>query len=163
MGSLQFEIYNGNKLIRTLKQKVPKKNGLHYITWYMYEKGVARPSRKINKPKREPSGVKAKPGNYLVKVIYGDQSDTQSITVAKDPRLTISDQAINDKYSNSKLLESYQAVIANATKQLVESKNIAKEYETKLTKKDKKEYKLAIEESKNILKKIDTLMTIYLG
>ena len=38
--SLHLKIYDGERLIRTLKRKVPKENGLHNWTWYMDEAGA---------------------------------------------------------------------------------------------------------------------------
>ena len=161
--SLKFEFFDGTRLIRTLKRKVPKENGIHTATWYMTEKGVPRASRRIRKSKSEPSGVSVKPGTYKVKLTFGDQTSEQNITVKYDPRLTISNEAINQKYNTSKELEKHQEVMANAVKQLVESKKIAEGYKKELSTKDKKKYKNQIKASKDIIKKIDTILTVYLG
>ncbi|CAL2112112.1 Sortilin (Neurotensin receptor 3) [Tenacibaculum sp. 190130A14a] len=161
--SIKFEIFNGNTLIRTLKRKAPKENGIHKFRWFMDEKGVARASRRIRKSKSEPSGVRVKPGTYRVKVTFGDQTSEQYINVKYDPRLTISDTAINQKYNTLKRLQKHQETIANAVKQLVESKETANTYKTKFTKKDKKEYKDQINLSKKIVKQIDSILDLYLG
>ena len=167
--SIKLEIFDGNRLIRTLKQKTPKENGIHKLFWFMDEKGVARPSRTIRKQKREPSGVRVKPGVYHLKMTYGDATSEQNITVAFDPRLQISDEAINQKYEASKELETYQEKMATIVKQLVESKNTAKSIKSKLSKADaevnsaQKKYKTAIKSSSKIIKKIDSVIAIYLG
>jgi photosystem II stability/assembly factor-like uncharacterized protein len=161
--SIKLEIYDGSRLIRTLKHKTPKENGIHKTYWYLSEKGASRPSRKIRKQKREPSGVRVKPGAYRLKMTFGDQKSEQGIKVEFDPRLTISNDAITQKYNTSKELEGYQKTMANVVKQLVESKNIVKECKTKLTKEDKKKYKEQIKSSSNISKKIDTLIALFLG
>ena len=161
--SIKFEIFDGNRLIRTLKRKTPKENGIHKGVWFMDEKGVARPSRTIRKQKSEPNGVRVKPGTYKIKTTFGDQTSEQNITVKFDPRLTISQTAINQKYDTSKELEKYQNIIADAVKQLVESKDIANNYKTELTKKDKKAYKEQIKNSTETIKKIDSLLDIYFG
>ncbi|MBA6156431.1 hypothetical protein H3Z83_07900 [Tenacibaculum sp. S7007] len=161
--SIKLEIFDGTRLIRTLKHKTPKENGIHKTYWYLNEKGVARPSRTIRKQKREPSGVRVKPGTYRLKMTFGDQTSEQSIKVESDPRLTTSEAAINQKYNTSKELQEYQKTIADAVKQLVESKKIVKGYKTKFTKEDKKKYKEQIKASADITKKIDTLIAVYLG
>ncbi len=161
--SIKFEIFDGTRLIRTLKRKTPKKNGIHKGYWYLDEKGVERPSRTIRKSKREPGGVRVKPGVYRIKATFGDQVSEQNITVKFDPRLQISEQAIAQKYTASKALEKDQKILTDVVKQLVESKKIAQGYKSKFTKKDKKKYKEEIKASKDIIKKIDTLLTIYLG
>jgi len=161
--SIQFDFYDKDRLIRTLKRKVPKENGIHTINWRMNEKGVAHASRKISKQKSEPSGVIVKPGVYRIKATFGDVVSEQSITVKYDPRLNISEEAINQKYNAAKELEQYQKTMTDAVKQLVESKEIATNFKKKLTKEDKEKYKNQIKSSENTIKKIDSLLTIYLG
>ncbi|XRE42439.1 hypothetical protein ACIVBQ_000643 [Tenacibaculum discolor] len=161
--SIKFEVFDGNRLIRTIKRKTPKENGIHKGVWFMSEKGVTRPSRTIRKQKREPRGVQVKPGTYRIKATFGNQTSEKNITVKFDPRLRISQNAIDQKYATAKDLESQQKIIADVVKQLVESKNIANSFNQKLSKKDKKLYKESIKNSKDIVKKIDTLLAVYLG
>lgn len=161
--SIKLEIFDGNRQIRTLKFKAPKENGVHKTTWYLREKGVARASRRIRKSSREPGGVTVKPGTYRLKMTFGDVVEEQNIKVEFDPRLKISDKAINQKYNASKELERYQEKIANVVKQLVESINTATIIKSQLTKEDKKKYKDQIKSSKDVIKKIDGLLAKYLG
>ncbi|MDO6675782.1 hypothetical protein Q4517_09490 [Tenacibaculum sp. 1_MG-2023] len=161
--SIKFEVFDGNRLIRTIKRKTPKENGIHKGVWFMSEKGVTRPSRTIRKQKREPRGVQVKPGTYRIKATFGNQTSEQNITVKFDPRLRISQNAIDQKYTAAKDLEAQQKIIADAVKQLVESKNIANSFNQKLSKKNKKLYKESIKDSKDIVQKIDTLLAVYLG
>jgi len=161
--SLTMKIYDADRLIRTLKQKAPKKTGIHKWTWRMNEKGGDRPSRTIRKITREPSGARVKPGTYKVVLSFGDQTSEELITVKSDPRLAISTKAINETYSASKEIQKIRQTAADAVKQLVESKNIATDYSKKLTKLDKKKYKDQIKASKDIIKKIDKVIAIYLG
>ncbi|WP_298879617.1 hypothetical protein [uncultured Polaribacter sp.] len=161
--SIKLEIFDGTRLIRTLKMKTPKENGVHKTTWYLREKGVSRASRTIRKSKREPSGVSVKPGVYKLKMTFGETVSEQNIKVQFDPRLQITDAAINQKYAASKELESYQEKMANVVEQLVESKNTAAKIKSQLSKEDKKMYKDEIKKSSEIIKKIDTLIALYLG
>lgn len=161
--SIKLEIFDGTRKIRTLKFKTPKENGLHKTTWYLREKGVPRASRRIRKQRREPGGVTVKPGTYKLKMTFGDAVSEQNIKVEFDPRLKISEEAINQKYNASKELEKYQEKMAAIVKQLVESKNTATSLKSKFTKENKKIYKTAIITSKEIIKKVDTLIAIYLG
>ena len=161
--SIKLEIFDGTRQIRTLKMKAPKDNGIHKTTWYLREKGVARASRTIRKSKREPSGVSVKPGTYKLKMTFGDVVSEQNIKVVFDPRLKISNVAINQKYNASKELEKYQAKIAAIVKQLVESKNTVATIKLKLNKEDKKKYKEQIKKSTEISKKIEDLIALYLG
>jgi hypothetical protein len=167
--SITLEIFEGTRQIRTLKFKTPKESGIHKTSWYLREKGVARASRKIRKSKREPAGVSVKPGIYFLKMTFGEAISEQTIKVEFDPRLEISEAAINQKYDASKVLETYQEKIANVVKQLVESKNAATSMKSQLNKEDasasaeNKKYKAEIKASKAIIKKIDTLIAKYLG
>ena len=61
--SIYMKIYDKDRLIRTLKRKVPDSSGIYRWTWYLNEAGPGdRPSRKIRKRKNEPSGSSVKPG-----------------------------------------------------------------------------------------------------
>ncbi|WP_340075072.1 VPS10 domain-containing protein [Leptobacterium sp. I13] len=161
--SIKIEIYDGDRLIRTLKQKTPKENGIHRVYWGMDEKGPDRPSRTIRKNQREPGGTQVKPGTYTVKLIYGELVEETSITVKSDPRIPVSQTAINEQYDAVKKLENYTQVAADAVKQLVESKNTVSEFEKELKEADKEKYKEAIEASKEIVKKIDSVVALYIG
>ncbi len=161
--SIQFDIYDGERLIRTLKYETPEKAGFHRFYWNMDETGADRPSRKISKRKNEPGGTDVKPGTYSIKMSFGTVSDEVKIEVKSDPRIETSLSSINEVYANSKTLESYTQTAADAVKQLVESKNIASKYQKDLKELDKEKYKSEIKASKEITKKIDEIMALYLG
>ena len=161
--SIKLEIFDGNRLIRTIARKAPKENGVHRMYWFMDEKGVDRPSRTIRKRRGEPSGVSVKPGIYRLKMSFGDQVSESNIKVEFDPRLTMSSAAINEIYDTSKAMEKDRQLMADVVKQLVESKNTANEIKSNLTKEDKKKYKDQIKASSNIVKEIDKLIAAFLG
>ncbi|NNK87333.1 MAG: hypothetical protein HKO90_03540, partial [Flavobacteriaceae bacterium] len=161
--SLIMKIYEGDRLIRTLKRKAPKESGIYKWSWAMNEKGPDRASRVIRKQRREPGGVRVKPGKYKVVLHYGDQSSEQQIEVIGDPRLKVSSAVINDIYSTSKDIENMRQLVADAVKQLLESKAIANEYRANLSKLDKEKYKDQIKASKEIVKSIDAIIDDYLG
>lgn len=161
--SISLKLYNGDKLIRTLKRKVPEEKGLHKWTWYMDEKGGDRPSRTIRKQKRESGGVDVKPGTYKAVLEYGDQSSETMITVASDPRLEVSAKNTDDVYAALKEIQNMRQIAADATKQLAKNKTLAEKYKTELTALDKDKYKDQIKASKDIIKEIDTLLDIYVG
>ena len=161
--SIKLEIFEGARLIRTLHQKAPKENGIHRMYWYMNEKGADRPSRKIRKRTNEPRGVSVKPGTYNLKMSFGNQISESSIKVEFDPRLEMSTDAMTEIYNTSKEMEKDQQLMADAVKQLVESKNTATAFKKDLTKEDKKKYKNQINASKDIIKKIEKLIAVYIG
>lgn len=161
--SLKFEFFDGDRLIRTIKIKAPKKTGFHRMYWRMDEKGPARPSRNIPKIKREYGGKSVKPGTYNVKMTYGETMSEQQITVTSDPRLKVNTAATNEVYETMKILEKYTQTAADAVHQLVESKNIASKYKKDLSALDKEKYKEDIKASTEIGKELDKLIAIYLG
>ncbi len=161
--SIKLEIYDGTRLIRTLKRKAPKEDGVHKMYWFMDEKGVSRLSRSIRKRRNEPGGVRVKPGKYRLKMYFGDQVSESTIKVEFDPRLEMSMNAINEIYNTSKQMEKDQQLMTDVLKQLVESKNIANKFKSDLSKEDKKKYKDQIKASKDIVKEIDKLVAVFLG
>jgi len=161
--SIKLEIFDGTRLIRTLKRKAPKENGIHRTYWFMDEKGVARPSRRIRKQRNEPGGVGVKPGTYRLKMSFGNQTSESTIKVEFDPRLKMSIAAINEIYNASKEMEKDQELMAKIVKQLVESKNTANGFKSKLSKEDKKKYKDQIKASSDIVKEIDKVIAVFLG
>ncbi|MDT0540128.1 VPS10 domain-containing protein [Croceitalea sp. P059] len=161
--SIQFDIYDGERLIRTLKYKTPKKAGFHRIYWRMDEKGAERPSRKISKNSRERGGVAVKPGTYKVQVSFGDVTDETAVTVKSDPRIKVNIAAINEVYESANKLQKLTQTAADAVKQLVESKDLANKYSKELKALDKDKYKDQIKESSTIVKSIDSVIALYIG
>ena len=161
--SIQFDIYDGARLIRTLKYKTPEKAGFHRIYWRMDEKGPDRPSRKISTRKNEAGGVDVKPGTFTIKMSFGTIAEEAKIEVKSDPRISVSTASISEVYDNAKKLEALSQIAADAVKQLVESKNIAEKYSIELKELDKEKYKEETKSSSDIAKKIDDLIALYLG
>ncbi len=161
--SIQFNFYDGNRLIRTLKYKTPEKAGFHRIYWGMDEKGPDRPARKVSTNKRERGGTNVKPGTYKVTVDFGESSDSTRVTVKTDPRLNVSLAAVNEVYEHSKQLEGYTQKAADAVKQLVESKDLANKYTKEMKTLDEDKYKDEIKSSKEIVKAIDSVVALYIG
>ncbi len=161
--SISLQVFDGDRLIRTLKRKAPEKNGFHRMYWEMDEKGPNRPSRTLKKSPKESGGVDVRPGSYRLEISFGDQRSEAVITVASDPRLEISLAGLNERYNVGKLLESYTQTAADAVKQLIESKEVARKYSVELKKKDKETYEEDIKTSEEIVRKIDSVVTHYLG
>lgn len=161
--SLYFNFYKGEELIRTIKFKAPKEDGLKRMYWGMDEKGVQRPSRNAPRFNREPGGVRVAPGKYKVKVTYGDLSDSTMIEVINDPRFNISASAGQQKYSAMKAIEKMVSRAEKAVTQLRESKEISDKYAKDLKKADKEKYKDQIEKSKAVSDTIKNLMDEFIG
>ena len=161
--SIVLKIYDGDILIRTLKKKTPKQNGIHTWTWYMDEKGSQSPSKKLRELKREPSGVPVLTGNYTAVLNYGDQVSKNRITIENDPRITKSKEASLEIYETLKEMESIKKVTADAVKQLVESKKIASIFIDRLTEENKDYHKKSLKDCNDIIEKIDIILALYFG
>jgi photosystem II stability/assembly factor-like uncharacterized protein len=161
--SIYLKIYDGDRLIRTLKRKAHDSTGIYRWSWLMDEAGVDRPSRKISKRENEPGGVGVKPGSYKLEMTYDGVSTFSTIKVESDPRVTISEKAITEAYQASKELEGMTKSVADAVKQLVESKETASSFEKKMKKEDKEKYNESIKTSKEIVKKIDSIIDVFIG
>lgn len=161
--SVIFKIYDGSRLIRTLKMKAPKKAGFHRMYWELDEKGPDRPARKISKKKNERGGISVKPGNYKVKVHYGSAMDSTSITVKTDPRLSVSNADIQRVYNEARKLEKFTQASADAVKALVERKNLANRLKKEMKEMDKEKYKDAMKASDSIVKEIDGIVALFIG
>jgi photosystem II stability/assembly factor-like uncharacterized protein len=86
--SLWVEIYNENdEKIRRIK--VGTRKGFNRFNWDLQRKGVRSPSTPKPKSKDvpDPGGPNVLPGNYKVKIQYGDFADSTEITVKLDPRI----------------------------------------------------------------------------
>lgn len=161
--SIYMKIYDGDRLIRSLKRKVPDSSGIYKWTWRMDEAGVDRPSRTIRKRRGEPGGTSVKPGVYRIEMENDGTTTSTTITVASDPRLEVPQKAIADRYNASKELEQLTQTAADVVKQLVESKMASETFTKELKKEDKEKYKAELKSAKDINKKIDRLIALYIG
>ena len=161
--SLSLKIYDDERLIRTLKAKAPSETGFHRWYWNLTEKGVERPRRKEVKSKVEPSGVVVMPGKY--KVVLGTASETSEVyvVVRTDPRLDLSEQAIEDRYKYSKTIEGYLGQVTLAVNQLKSSKRTLATYKKRIGKKDEEINKILVERIEAATEKIDSIMDLFIG
>ena len=161
--SLSLQIFDGERLIRTLRRKAPKETGLHRWYWNMDESGVNRPRRKPSKSKREPSGVGVLPGTYTAVLSSATVSNVVEIQVKTDPRIKTSIEGLKKQYEASKQLEALIDLAAKAINQLVESKATIKDYQQRIQKQDSVAYKATIDKCKDASKEITQLIDLFLG
>lgn len=145
--SINLSISRDGEAVRTLKFPRPEKPGFTRVRWSLDEKGVDRPSRTIRKSNREPSGTPALPGTYELTVNLGESTDTATINVALDPRLSHTLEDFMSSYSAQKSIESLTKVLAEATNHLAQAKS-------ELDKLTKELPNLEIEEKDTIASKV---------
>ena len=163
--SLTVKIYNdANELIRTIKRKAPKENGIHRMYWGLREKGARGPSRRAaRKNAPEPRGVTVLPGNYKVVMHFGKAKDSTLVSVAYDPRVDMPMATLKAKYDLLKQLESKTALTGKAVEQLKESKKIADSYKKQLKELKDDQYKEVIKATDSITKSIGKLIDGVIG
>ncbi|MEM9895297.1 MAG: hypothetical protein AAF789_02910 [Bacteroidota bacterium] len=161
--SLIMEIYKGDELIRTKKWKAPKDNGIHRTYWYMEEKGVNRMSRRERKGNSEPGGTTVLPGKYKIRLTYGDQKDSTEIQVSYDPRIEMSNAAVEMKYKAIKDLQSKYEKGVDAVDRLKESLKVAEKMQGQLKEKDKEKFEKELELTKTTIDTLNAMLDIYLG
>ncbi len=164
--SIFLTVFNDkNELIRSIKQKAPKENGVHRMYWYLGEKGKQRPSRrKAKKDTPERRGVTVLPGTYTLKIHFGNQTATEEIEVSYDPRVEMPFDVLKSKYDLLKQLETKMGIAGEASQRLIASKEIIEDYKKRIKKQDKKEkHKEILKSHTEILKKIDVLLDELFG
>jgi photosystem II stability/assembly factor-like uncharacterized protein len=104
-----IQVYNADgQLIRTFKEDAQA--GTNRIAWDLRQKGVASPS--LNRPKpnaEEPGGHSVIPGEYTVKVSYGDAEMQQQVKVIADPAYVVTKEQMMAKAA---LIEQHEADVA---------------------------------------------------
>ncbi|MGJ8685180.1 MAG: WD40/YVTN/BNR-like repeat-containing protein [Nonlabens sp.] len=162
--SIFMKIYDDDRLIRTLSNKIPKEKGVHTWSWRMREKGADRPSRGINTSKREPSGVQVLPGTYRAVLHYGNTTSETNITIKDDPRISeITTADLKERYEAQKKLEGLSTMVSGITEQLAENKKKAETFLKMMKDKDKKAYKAQIKKTDSIIKGLEKEQHKYFG
>ena len=164
--SVTLEIYAADdRLIRTLKWEAPEEPGLHRAYWRMDEAGVDYVGREPRRrPRRgEPGGVDVLPGTYRLKMAYGDQEAEQEIEVKLDPRIEYDLAGRKARYEALKTLESYRAKGNRLIEQIVENKQIAQDYASRLKELDAAGHAEAIEASQAMVDTLDHMLDLYFG
>lgn len=161
--SLTIEILKGSDVIRTLEMKAPDKNGLHRTYWGMEEKGAERMRRNESRSEREPGGVDVLPGTYKVRFTYGDQKDSTIVEVQNDPRIELSNSALQARYDALKSLESKSSLGSKALDRVREGIKIAKQIQGELKEKDKEGFKDQIELCKTTIDSLNSIMDVFVG
>jgi hypothetical protein len=107
--------------------------------------------------------VTVKPGSYKVVLESKDNSSETEVTVMTDPRLEISQKAIDDSYNYSKKIEGYTEQTTAAVNQLKASKKTLSSYKSRIEKKDKEAHKELLETIAEHTKQIDSILDIFIG
>jgi photosystem II stability/assembly factor-like uncharacterized protein len=168
--SVKLEIFNAQgELVNTVRQKAPEESGVHRMSWMLNEKAERQPSRE--RPRGGMGGggfggfggTTVLPGTYKLRLSFGDQKDSTSLTVKYDPRVDVSPSVYEQRYAMLKDLQKLRALATAATDRLRESKEIVEEYEKKIKDARRDDLKDAGDRSKAVKDSIDSLFDFILG
>lgn len=162
---LELKVYNmEGKLIRTLKRKTPKENGLHRMYWRMDETGQRGPSRRLTEEDAdERGGVDVLPGKYKLVLHFGEHKDSTTIEVKFDPRLDANEKDLKARYDFLKSIEKMQATAYEASQSILKAKATADHYIKWMKEKDKKAFKEEIKASETIKDSLEVLFEPFVG
>ena len=151
------------RLVRTIKEPLPKEKGLHRYYWDLKEDDIKIPKRKSDEENTN-NGIFVLPGIYKVKIQYKDHSDSTQVNVEYDPRTPLSDTILSERYSLQKSIAKKVSIVRDAIDRLYESKDIVEQFEKKIKKQpDTIPYKDALEANRKTIQTIDSLIDQVLG
>jgi len=165
LDSVKFEIFNSkNEKIRTFKVKAPEENGIHRAYWGLDEAGPRSPGReKPKKDAKESGGVTVLPGEYKIRVSYGNKLDSTNVKVLYDPRKDMPSSILEAQHAFRKRMEKATESAANASLRLVEAKEIVSDLINKMKAKNKEEFEDQIKNSKAMKDSLDVLFIPLIG
>ena len=95
------------------------KEGLNRIVWDLSTDGIRYPgSPKPDEEKPLPAGYTIPPGDYKLRISYGDFKDSVQITIKADPRIRIAQREINIKAGAVKRFRQKVAQVTEAIDQI---------------------------------------------
>ena len=107
--------------IRTFSHKPD--SGINRITWDLDKDGIRFPNQA--KPEEEadkPGGIQVLPGRYIVKMTYRGSSDTTSLKVFRDPRVSIKLEEMTALYEMREAEMKNITLVTSAMDELREAK-----------------------------------------
>jgi photosystem II stability/assembly factor-like uncharacterized protein len=164
--SLSLKIYDGDKLIRTLKTKAPDSARVYSWDWGLREKGIEYPSRSFREKeeKREPRGNQVMPGQYRAVLEYAGYESETTIEVKEDPRVDeLSVAARKEKYDALKSLNALITEVDDVTQELADALKKAERFKGLIKHADKKKYEVHIKRTDSLIKDLKNEQNEYFG
>ncbi len=147
--------------VRKFSRKL--EDGFNRLTWDMQRTGVQSPSRQeLDKDADAPAGREVLTGTYKLVFQYKDARDSTTITVRRDPRLKMTDAMLAERDLALAEFESLVETSSKAFDQLKNSKKTVALLEQAIVNAPDTTQKEVKKKGKEITKKIDELMEIYM-
>ncbi|MFT7198012.1 MAG: photosystem II stability/assembly factor-like uncharacterized protein [Marinoscillum sp.] len=161
--SLTFQVFQDDKLLRTIKMLAPKENGVNRMSWNLTEKGVNSLTRKELDKTKEPSGTDVLPGSYRIQLTYAGETSESTVEVKFDPRIDISTEVLAAKKRALMLLESDLELALGRTEQIKEKLKITNELTDRMKAKDEKKFEEELKLVKASQDSLNALLDLYVG
>ena len=163
--SLTLEVFTAQgQKIYTKKEKAAPDNGVNRMIWNLTETGLYPPSReKIPATVPEPAGLTVIPGSYKLRLTFGGQKDSTTLTVKADPRYPEHGSVLQARYAMLKDLQNMTGIATKAMTRLRESKEVTDSYEKQLKEAKRDDLKVATEKTKAVKDSISSLMDFIVG
>lgn len=168
LDTVTVKIFNDrNEQIRTLKTMPVK--GVNRVTWNLDRKSTAtatsgRSGREENrKGFYEPSGGDALPGEYKLVFDYKGESDSTTINVFMDPRITYNLADLKAREDFMKRLEALSSEVSASTEKLDDAQKVIDKVLNLTKDLDTEEAKALSKAAKDIKKKLDTTREAFNG
>jgi photosystem II stability/assembly factor-like uncharacterized protein len=165
LDTVTVKIFNtANEQIRTLKT-VPVK-GVNKVTWNLDRKSTstATSSRSANRTGFfEPSGGDALPGSYKLVFEYKEESDSTTINVYMDPRITYNLADLKAREDFMKRLEALSSEVSASTEKLDNAQKVIDKILNLTKEVDTEDAKALNEAAKDIKKMLDTTREAFNG
>lgn len=158
------EVFNTTGvLVRTLHVEAEK--GVNRVSWKLDHDGIRRPNTpKAKAEKQAPAGRPALPGEYKVRVRYGEHTDSVRVTVRPDPRMNSDTRELISFYRYWDEFDKYVESVTESVDRLREAKDVVKtvrSYAQEQVQNDSIKA-LSMERIKRVDELIDSLMQVVL-
>lgn len=152
--SVLIEIFDADSKLMTTISKSPK-TGINRLYWEFNKKGIRFPNQA--KPKedlREPRGGSVLPGEYLVKLSYNGQSDSNNVSVKFDHRIEYEMKYLMERQALQNEMNSEVTRATAAADKVRDAQAIVKSLAAIINPLKEDEYKELKELHKKVLKQL---------
>lgn len=157
-----IEVLSGDTIIRTFKG--PAKSGINRAAWSLTRNGFRFPRDPDQPPQEDPpSGPDALPGTYTVRVTWQGSSATGAVTVAPDPRFTVSEADRRANLAATLRGGQRQEVATEAVNRLRETKQAIDRVNQQLAAKDDSASKSLRAAGDSLKKNLTEVEELFLG
>jgi hypothetical protein len=152
---LKLEILDlHGSVIRNLKPG--KDKGLNRVAWDLCRRGFRNPWRE-EEDEYDPSGIPVLPGDYQVRLSYGDLELTQSLKVLPDPRLNQDLTILTERESLAMKAGVWMERLADAHNRIGKTRKVLKTVREALKESEIDQKEDLEKEAKELDKKLDAL------